>query len=190
MATKPPPLSLAKRTDDPLDKLLIPAPAPEYDPIDSKEARRERKIERKLKDVETRIEELAMELIDAPPLKLASLAVRLQRLRVTRILLSEVSNPGETDPSAGRELALLHKLYSDVEFDDPNANEEQALAERLAAQEAMLAERGISPASARNLARVLSTVSTKAPALDLDADDELTDGLGRALDTIRTRAGR
>lgn len=92
-------------------------------------------------------------LLDAPKSKIAGMVLEIQRLRVLCILLSEATT-GRPDQNTYKELTLLGKMTSGKEegFDD----EESADADE--ASRDLMTERGVSPASAQRLLRVLESV--------------------------------
>lgn len=114
-----------------------------------------------LEDIKRIIKTETQKMLRASGAQLTAIVRKLQRLRVAKMLLTEVEGP--TDPALNRELQLLNKLMAaeGADGDDGNAQDEAAARERV---KQLLRDRGGSPQAAERIARVLSSVMGQANA--------------------------
>lgn len=116
-------------------------------------AAEESRSELTLPEAQELLRKKSVALLDAPKSKIAGMVLEIQRLRVLCILLSEATT-GRPDPNTYKELTLLGKMTSGRE----EGFETEESAETDAATRTLMTERGVSPASAQRLLRVLESV--------------------------------
>lgn len=114
-----------------------------------------------LKNVKGQIHELTMKLLTAEPAQLPAMTQRLQRLRVSMLMLREIVED-VADPNAHRELTLLQKMMAAESQVSPEDPDDQETKQREAEADARgrLAEMGVSPESAGQLVRVFQSLET------------------------------
>lgn len=146
---------------DPFHQTPPMAMAPYKSPeeiAEEEKAERDKAHELSLEEAKGELNKLCRELRTADAKRVKPLALQIQRLRVTILLLQE-AHSGIADPSTYRELNLLAKMVEDKGLDDMTEQEARDAAQQVATErEARLAARGGDIASANRIVRLLQSV--------------------------------
>jgi hypothetical protein len=102
------------------------------------------------------LNEKVRELLAATPETIQTLTLDIQKLRVAVSILREQGPGGETDPSIYKDMALLNRLISGQDLE--STAQKQAQEKAIADAAGRLEQKGISPASAGRILKVLSAV--------------------------------
>ena len=128
------------------------------DEADPKDTALEKAHNQSLDEAKDELRALTNELRTADNKRIKQLSIKVQRQRVTVLLLQE-AHTGIADPSTHRELSLLNKLVAGRSLDE--MDEEQAREETQQRQQAAVSRlqaRGASEATAQRVVRVLGAV--------------------------------
>jgi hypothetical protein len=164
----PQPVQTATNRTDPFHQEPAMALAPYRTPeeiAEAEKAEREKAHELSLDEAKAELNKLSRELRTADAKRVKPLALQIQRLRVTILLLQE-AHSGIADPSTYRELSLLAKMVEDKGLDDMTEQDARDAAQQVASErEARLASRGGDIASANRIVRLLQSVMNDGSSL-------------------------
>lgn len=140
--------------------------------VDPEEAAAREQARKDLTSVKKQIHELTMKLLVAASGEVPVLTERLQRLRISMLMLREIVED-VVDPNSYKELALLKKMIDGAEPDEGEEEEQEKTADR--ERRERLANVGLNPDNAGSMVRVLRALEaamTKPYQSPPEADDD------------------
>jgi len=122
-----------------------------------------------LEEAKAKLAVLTNELLTAQPARLPGLTIEIQRLRVACMLLREVEN-NIADSNTYREVALLNRLLTGRDIESEAEKKKSVEDAEKAAR--VLGARGVTPASAHRILKILNSVMEEGRGGEQSEPDE------------------